>query len=79
MLQYVMNFSVHINNELVKQLDYHCQDIGISRNKLINTALKEYLERQKRWSQEIQQFTGIGEFPEISRDDLIKPDNKAIF
>jgi hypothetical protein len=46
---------------------------------LINTALREYLEQQKFWSQEIQQFTGIDEFPEISRDDLIKPDNKAIF
>jgi metal-responsive CopG/Arc/MetJ family transcriptional regulator len=56
-----MNFSVHLNDELVKQLAETAKARGKTRNAVIREAVSEWLERQrsKKWSRRIMEFRGI--------------------
>ena len=61
-----MNFSVHLNDELVEQLNQTARESGKTRNALIREAVGEWLYRRRsgKWSAEVMNFRGI---PEIKR------------
>lgn len=58
-----MNFSFHLNDDLVRRLNALTQATGRSRNALIREAIEEWLERQehRRWPEEVLRFSGIPE------------------
>jgi metal-responsive CopG/Arc/MetJ family transcriptional regulator len=58
-----MNFSLHLNDDLMRRLNALTQAMGQSRNALIREAIEEWLERQehRRWPKEVLRFSGIPE------------------
>jgi metal-responsive CopG/Arc/MetJ family transcriptional regulator len=72
-----MNFSLHLNDELVRRLNATAQAMGKSRNALIREAVEEWLERRARgqWPEEVREFQGVPEaMPfEHARTELLPP------
>jgi hypothetical protein len=72
-----MNFSLHLNDELVHRLNAVAQATSKSRNALIREAIEEWLERRARgqWPEEVLGFQGVpGAVPfEHSRAELLPP------
>jgi Arc/MetJ-type ribon-helix-helix transcriptional regulator len=56
-----MNFSVHLNDELVERLNQTARESGKTRNALIREAVAEWLGRHRpaRWPAEVMDFRGI--------------------
>jgi predicted transcriptional regulator len=69
-----MNFSVHLNNELVDDLDQAAKESGKTRNALVREAVAEWLDRRRRgkWSASVMNFRGMREVTrfEESRKEL---------
>ncbi len=59
--QNIMNFSVHLNEELVRRLNEAAKESGKTRNALIREAVAEWLghRRPGRWPAEVMNFCGI--------------------
>ncbi|MBI4209136.1 MAG: CopG family transcriptional regulator [Deltaproteobacteria bacterium] len=55
-----MNFSIHIDDNTVKELVRLVRDTGKSRNALINEAIRKLVEAQKRkeWPSEVLELFG---------------------
>jgi predicted transcriptional regulator len=72
-----MNFSLHLNDELVHRLNAVAQATGRSRNALIREAVEEWLQRRARgqWPEEVLEFQGIPELVpfEHARAELLPP------
>ena len=58
-----MNFSVHLNDELVEQLNQTARESGKTCNALIREAVGEWLDRRRsgKWPAEVMNFHGIRE------------------
>jgi len=56
-----MNFSVHLNDELVERLNQTARESGRARNALIREAIAEWLGRRQpsKWPAEVMNFRGI--------------------
>lgn len=56
-----MNFSVHLNDELVEQLNEIARETGKARNSLIREAVGEWLGRRRpgKWPAEVMNFGGM--------------------
>ncbi len=56
-----MNFSVHLNDELVERLNQTARESGRTRNALIREAVGEWLNRRRpaKWPTEVMHFQGI--------------------
>jgi metal-responsive CopG/Arc/MetJ family transcriptional regulator len=56
-----MNFSVHLNDELVESLNQAAREIGRTRNALIREAVAQWLgrRRQVKWPPEVSNFGGL--------------------
>jgi len=56
-----MNFSVHLNDELVERLKQTARESGRTRNALIREAVGEWLKRRRpdKWPAEVVNFRGI--------------------
>lgn len=56
-----MNFSVHLNDELVERLNQTARESGRTRNALIREAVGEWLGRRRpaKWPAEVMNFRGI--------------------
>jgi hypothetical protein len=56
-----MNFSVHLNDKLVEELNQTARESGKARNALIREAVAEWLGRRKpgKWPAEVMNFRGI--------------------
>jgi hypothetical protein len=56
-----MNFSVHLNDELVERLNQTAKESGKARNALIREAVAEWLGRRQpgKWPAEVMNFHGI--------------------
>ena len=61
-----MNFSVHLNDELVERLNQAARESGKTRNALIHEAVAERFGRRwpAKWPAEVLNFRGI---PRITR------------
>ena len=72
-----MNFSVHLKESLVEELDRQATETGKTRNALIREAVSEWLERRRRteWPSEIRNFKGVKLIKrfEEGRKDLKEP------
>ena len=72
-----MNFSLHLNDEIVHRLNAAAQATGKSRNALIREAVEEWLERRARgqWPEEVRGFQGVPEAVpfEQARAELLPP------
>jgi Arc/MetJ-type ribon-helix-helix transcriptional regulator len=72
-----MNFSLHLNDELVRRLNAMAQATGKSRNALIREAVEEWLERRARgqWPEAVLGFPGVPEAVpfEHARAELLPP------
>jgi hypothetical protein len=56
-----MNFSVHLNDELLDELNKTARESGRTRNALIREAIGEWLGRRRsaRWPELVLGFQGI--------------------
>ncbi|MGO9450211.1 MAG: CopG family ribbon-helix-helix protein [Candidatus Binataceae bacterium] len=56
-----MNFSVHLNDELVERLNQTAKESGKTRNALIREAVGEWLNRRRpdKWPAEVMNFRGM--------------------
>ncbi|MGH7780734.1 MAG: ribbon-helix-helix protein, CopG family [Candidatus Binataceae bacterium] len=56
-----MNFSVHLNDELIDQLNQSAREIGKTRNALIREAVAQWLSRRRplKWPAEVANFRGF--------------------
>ena len=79
MLCLFMNFSIHIQKNIADDLDHFSKKNGISRNKVITMAIQEFLQRQQQWSDDVINFNGLDDFPDLSRDDIKSPNDASMF
>jgi predicted transcriptional regulator len=72
-----MNFSVHLNDELIERLNQTARESGKTRNALIREAVAEWLNRHRAtsWPVEVMKFQGIGRIKrfEEHRENLRPP------
>ncbi|MFZ0887527.1 MAG: ribbon-helix-helix protein, CopG family [Candidatus Binataceae bacterium] len=56
-----MNFSVHLNDEMVERLNQTARESGKTRNALIREAVAEWFSRRRpaKWPAEVMNFRGI--------------------
>ena len=56
-----MNFSVHLNDELIERLNRTARESGRTRNALIREAVGEWLDRRRptQWPASIMNFRGV--------------------
>ena len=73
----LVNFSLHLSDDLVRQLNAVSKATGQSRNTLMREAIEEWLERQtcRQWPEDVLRFSG---FPkaipfEDARAELLSP------
>ena len=74
-----MSFSLHVSPGLAKQILDSANAMGVSKNKFINLAIKDYLHKQKIWSDAVMNFNGLDGEIDISRDDFAASDDQPIF
>ena len=72
-----MNFSIHLNDTLIRRLQQIAQENGRSRNALIREAVENWLasREQRPWPQEVLDFQGVPDAVpfEQGRVDLLPP------
>ncbi len=72
-----MTFSVHLEEDLFREVDRIAKESGKTRNAVIRHALREWLGQRKRaaWPASIVSFKGIKGFPRVEelRADLKPP------
>jgi metal-responsive CopG/Arc/MetJ family transcriptional regulator len=71
-----MNFSVHLNDELVERLNQTAKESGRARNALIREAVAEWLGRRRsgKWPAEVMNFRGIRRMKRFEEDrKTLKP------
>jgi Arc/MetJ-type ribon-helix-helix transcriptional regulator len=72
-----MNFSVHLNDEMVRRLNRTAKESGRTRNALIREAVADWLAKQRpaQWPAEVASFRGVGKFKrfEDAREELEPP------
>jgi metal-responsive CopG/Arc/MetJ family transcriptional regulator len=56
-----MNFSVHLNDQMVERLNQAARERGKTRNALIREAVGEWFDRRRptKWPAEVMNFRGI--------------------
>jgi Arc/MetJ-type ribon-helix-helix transcriptional regulator len=73
-----MNFSLHLGDDLVRQLSAMSKATGRSRNALIRKAIEEWLEREtcRQWPEEVLRFSGLPKAVpfEDARAELLHPE-----
>ncbi len=78
-----MNFSIHIDNQIVEALNHLVVQSGQTRNALINKAIRRLLEQEQRskWPEEVRRLAGSlkGLRPfEDYRDELKPPTEEPL-
>lgn len=72
-----MTFSVHLEEDVFRELDRIAKESGKTRNSVVRQAVKEWLNQRRRasWPDSIVAFKGIKGFPraEQLRSDLKPP------
>ncbi len=72
-----MTFSIHLNDQLVDELNLAAKETGKARNALIGEAVKEWLGRHRRrtWPAVVMNFRGVRRSIrfEDSRKELTPP------
>jgi Arc/MetJ-type ribon-helix-helix transcriptional regulator len=77
-----MNFSVHLNDELVERLNQTAKESGKARNALIREAVAEWLGRRRpaAWPVEVINFRGIRRMKRFEEDrNTLKPPRSSPF
>jgi Arc/MetJ-type ribon-helix-helix transcriptional regulator len=77
-----MNFSVHLNDEMVELLNQTAREKGKTRNALIREAVGEWLARRHpgKWPAEVMSFHGIRGIKRFEADrKKLKPPRRPPF
>lgn len=72
-----MNFSIYIDDSLYNELKESAENMNITRNSIIKSALVDWLERhrQSRWRKTIMECRVGDDFPDVEelRKELLPP------